>query len=128
MIESIGVIDISTAYTNLSVGHLQDIALLKFKYGSIKIDHIAPSFKSIDLDSDYVGVTFGFDRKAKFKFDIHSSYAPVTLPQHYKYDNAAKYKYNFKGEGYAGSSSASSTLTVKMDYGSLKLIENKSDY
>lgn len=113
-------------YISLKIGTLSNILEVKADYGSLKIDKILNSFKSINVNTDYTsGMRFGFEKGSAFDFIIKMEYAQ------FKYDDMAldfqkkivksTSKYY---EGFYGKSNSGKTVNINVEYGSVSFYNN----
>ena len=111
-------------YLTTRIGDVYKDVSLKADYGSIKIDKMAANAGNVIIESDYVGITIGYDPGYHFNFDIDLGYA--SLRDHNglefnkkKVESSSKYY-----SGYHGNSNSGNTLKITSDYGSVSLKEN----
>ena len=64
-------------YLGIKLGLVYGSLQLSLDYGSLMIQKVMPSFKDIDINSDYTGVKIGYDREAPFRFEVNTSYGGV---------------------------------------------------
>lgn len=118
--QSIESVIMNTKYSNLDVSTLSDAADLEFKNGSIKLRNVKSGFSSIEITSDYTGVTIGVENGAQFAIEASTKYGSVKssdLDIYHDVRNGSQTEV----KGYRGSRDAASKIMAKMNYGSLKI-------
>ena len=118
--QSIESVVMNTKYSNLDVGTLTDAADLEFKNGSIKLRNVKSGFSSIDIDSDYAGITIGVESGAQFTLEAQARNGSVKTSDMEIYHDVKKSS-ETEMKGYRGSRDASSWIKATMNYGSLKI-------
>ena len=106
-------------YLTVRLGNVFKTVSLKANYGSIKIERMASKAKSIDINSDYVGITIGHDAAFNFDFDIDLDYGSLRESDGFNFttkevDHSEKH-YN----GYYGSQNSGNLVKIKSEYGSV---------
>ena len=111
-------------YLTTRIGDVYKDVSLKADYGSIKIDRMAANAGNISIESDYVGITIGYDPGYNFNFDIDLEYA--SLRDHdglefskKKVESGSKYY-----SGYRGNSNSGNTIKITSEYGNISLKQN----
>lgn len=93
-------------------------------YGSIKIDRMTTNAGNVSIDSDYTGVTIGYDSGYQFKFDIQLDYASLRGAEDFQFikkkvDSNDKYY-----QGYHGDANTNNHIKITSDYGSVTFKRN----
>lgn len=117
---TIGNLDVSTRYSNVSVANLGQEADLKMKYGSAKLMHVNSGFTGIDIESEYTEVHLTTDPSASFVFEAQTKYCPVrqsNLEVFHDYQRQSEITL----KGFRGSRNASARIVANMTYGSLSI-------
>ena len=111
-------------YLSTRIGDVYKDITLKADYGAIKIERMTANAGNIDIESDYVGITIGYDSEYDFNFIMDLEYG--SLRDHddleftkKKIESSDKYY-----EGYHGSENSGNTIKVTSDYGSVTLNKN----
>lgn len=94
---------------------------LNNEYGSIRVGHVAPTTREIDIQTDYTGIQLGIDRNWAFQFMIEMQYGSLRYDLDLDFkkqiiDNTEKYY-----EGYHLSPNENQRLVIHSEYGSIKL-------
>ena len=93
-------------------------------YGSIKIDRMKPNAGNVTIDSDYTGVTIGYDPEYQFKFDIKLEYASLRGAEDFQYTNKKTESSDKYYQGYNGDSNSSNLIKIVSEYGSVTFKKN----
>jgi len=112
-------------YLNLTIGQINKRLDISCDYGNLKIDRVAKSFESIDIDSDYLNIKLGFDPTTEFKFDLSNDYGQISFDSFtptYTYKAIESSEKTYRG--YVGSQNAA-TISIRSSYGSIKVYSLK---
>lgn len=106
-------------YLTVRLGNVYKTVSLRANYGSIKIERLASKAKSVDINSDYVGITIGHDANFNFDFDIDLDYGSLRESEGFNFttkevDHSEKH-YN----GYYGSQNSGNLVKINSEYGSV---------
>lgn len=93
-------------------------------YGSIKIDRMTPNAGNVLIDSDYTGVTIGYDSAYQFRFDIKLEYASLRGADEFQFTTKKTGSSDKYYQGFFGNSSASNLIKISSDYGSITFKRN----
>ena len=64
-------------YLTTRLGDVYQDVSLKADYGSIKIDRMTANAGDLEIESDYVGITIGYDSEYNFNFEIDLEYGSL---------------------------------------------------
>ncbi len=64
-------------YLGIKLGLVYGSVDLNMDYGSLVVERIMPSFKDMNVNSDYTGIKIGYDKEAPFSFELKTSYGGV---------------------------------------------------
>lgn len=118
-IENINNLNGNGDYLSLRLGNVYKSVKIKADYGSLKIDRMASKAKNIDIDSDYMGITIGYDSNYNFDFDIDLGYGSLRDSEAFNFTNKEVNTTNKKYNGYHGSKSSGNYVKIKSNYGSV---------
>ena len=112
-------------YLGVKLGLLYGILDVSMDYGSLVVQKIMPSFKDINITSDYTGVKLGYDKEAPFSFEVKTEYGGVNGINN---SNFTVNKRNQSGsdnyyQGYYRSENAGGNINVNSSYGSVSFTE-----
>lgn len=112
-------------YLGIKLGLVYGTVQLSMDYGSLVIQKVMPSFKDIDINSDYTGVKIGYDREAPFSFEVNTSYGGVNGINN---DTFTVNKRNQSGSdnyysGYYRSGNTGGKIKVNSSYGSVSFMD-----
>lgn len=106
-------------YLSLRLGNVFKNVNIKADYGSIKIDRMVSKAKNIDINSEFTGITIGYDTSYNFNFDIDLEYASLRNSDGFNFTNkeidGSEKKYN----GYHGSQNSGNLVKINSEYGSV---------
>jgi len=97
---------------------------LKADYGSIKIKNMTANAGNVLIESDYTGITIGFDSNYNFKFNLDLQYASLRNKGELKILKQIKKSNTKSYAGYYGNKNTSNTITINSEYGSVSLSKN----
>ncbi|MEZ4856171.1 MAG: hypothetical protein R2812_06830 [Gelidibacter sp.] len=106
---------IGDAYKNIDI---------EADYGSIKIDRMTANAGNLTIDSDYVGITIGYDANYQFRFDIDLEYASLRDTDGFEFIKKYEESTDKYYQGYYGNPNAASTIKINSDYGSVTFKKN----
>ncbi len=64
-------------YLGIKLGLVYGSLDINMDYGSLSIQKLMPSFKELNINSDYTGIKLGYDSEAAFDFEVRTSYGGV---------------------------------------------------
>ncbi|MGS2726371.1 hypothetical protein ACU8DI_07155 [Psychroserpens sp. BH13MA-6] len=111
-------------YLTVRLGTIYKNVSIKADYGSIKIDNMAANAGNITIESDYNGITIGYDPAYQFSFDIDLEYASLRDSDDFEFVNRRIESSDKYYEGYRGSASSGNLIRIKSDYGSVSFKKN----
>ncbi|MEH6537466.1 MAG: hypothetical protein V7719_13795 [Psychroserpens sp.] len=106
---------LGTIYKNVSV---------KADYGSIKIEKMAANAGNIEIESDYNGITIGYDPSYNFNFDIDLEYASLRNADEFEFTKKRVESTDKYYQGYHGNSNSGNLIKIKSEYGSVTFKRN----
>ncbi|NRA93871.1 MAG: hypothetical protein HRU26_14550 [Psychroserpens sp.] len=111
-------------YLTLRLGTIYQNVNVKADYGSIKIEKMAASAGNIDIQSDYNGITIGYDSGYTFDFDIDLEYASLRNAEDFEFTKKRIESSDKYYQGYYGSPNSGNMIRIKSEYGSVTFKEN----
>ncbi|WP_204345918.1 hypothetical protein [Psychroserpens algicola] len=111
-------------YLTLRLGTIYNNVNLKADYGSIKIEKMAATAGDIQIESDYNGITIGYDSGYKFNFDIDLEYASLRGADDFEFTKRRIESTDKYYQGYHGSSTSGNMIRIKSEYGSVTFKNN----
>ena len=106
-------------YLNLRLGNVYKNISIKTNYGSIKIDRMASKAQNVTINSDFTGITIGYDAGYNFNFDIDLDYASLRSSEDFNFTNKEIDHTEKKYDGYHGSQNSGNLVKIKSEYGSV---------
>lgn len=104
-------------YITTKLGDVTGSLDLNSSYGSIRVDRLTSTVKSVRIDADYTGIKLGFDSSLSFDFNVRTSYSglsgedAVTVTKSDK--NVSKKNY----EGYHNRKNSGTMIDINSTYG-----------
>ncbi len=106
-------------YLSLRLGNVFRNVNVKTNYGSLKIERIASKAKNININSDFTGITIGYDAGYNFDFDIDLDYASLRESDGFNFTNKEINHTEKKYNGYHGSQNSGNLVKINSEYGSV---------
>ncbi|MCK8520549.1 hypothetical protein M0D21_03155 [Aquimarina sp. D1M17] len=123
-IERGGKVSGNSDYVDTKIGSIDRELNIESDYGSIVVESLQPSVKSVSIDTDYTGISLGYASGCNFDFTFKSSYGGikvddgVTIQKKYVKDSKKEY------QGHVGQPNSGNTINIYSSYGSVKLRKN----
>lgn len=111
-------------YLTLVIGDVYKNIDLNSDYGSIKIGRMTANAGNITIESDYAGITIGYDAGYNFKFDLDLEYASLRDSDGFEFTKKRVESTDKYYQGYYGNSSTSNIIRISSDYGSVSFKRN----
>lgn len=111
-------------YLTLRMGTIYKDVSIKADYGSIKIENMAANAGNIEIESDYCGITIGYDSGFAFNFDIDLEYASLRDTDHFQFTKKRIESSDKYYQGYYGNSNSGNMVRIKSEYGSVTFKKN----
>ena len=111
-------------YLTTVLGDVYKNVQLKAGYGSIKIKNMTANAGNVIIQSDYAGISIGFDPNYNFKFNLDLQYASLRNKSDLEIMKQIEKNNTKSYAGYYGVNSTSNTITINSDYGSVSLSKN----
>ena len=118
-IDNINNLDGNGDYLTLRLGNVYKNVKLRANYGSLKIARMASKAKSIDINSDYVGITIGYDANYSFDFNIELDYGSLRASEGFTFTHKEVDHSDKQYKGYHGAQNSGNVVKIKSDYGSV---------
>jgi hypothetical protein len=106
-------------YLSLRLGNVYKNISIRANYGSLKIDHIASKAQNISINSEFMGMTIGYDSGYHFDFDIDLEYASLRDSDNFNFTNKEVDGTDKKYNGYHGSKGSGNLVKIRSQYGSV---------
>ncbi|WP_026752934.1 hypothetical protein [Sediminibacter sp. Hel_I_10] len=111
-------------YLTVRLGTIYKNVSIRADYGSIKIDNMAANAGNIEIESDYNGITIGFDPAYHFSFDIDLEYASLREDSAFQFNKKRIESSDKYYQGFYGSGNSGNQIKIKSDYGSVTFKKN----
>lgn len=112
------------SYLTTRIGDVYKDVTLDADYGSIKIERMMKSAGDLTIDSDYVGITIGYETGYNFNFIMNLEYASLRDHDHLEFNKKRVESSDRYYEGYHGTENSGNTIKINSDYGSVTLNKN----
>ena len=111
-------------YLTTLIGDVYKNIDIKADYGSIKIERMNSNAGNVNIESDYVGITIGFDASYNFKFDLDLEYASLRDSEGFQFTKKRIESTDKYYHGYYCNSNTSNLIRIKSNYGSVSFKRN----
>ena len=111
-------------YLTVVIGNVYKNIEIRADYGSIKIGKMTANAGNVYIDSNYTGITIGYDPSYNFKFDLSLEYASLRDSDGFEFTKKRVESTDKYYQGYYGSSSTSNLIKINSDYGSVSFKRN----
>lgn len=111
-------------YLTARFGEIYKNIQLTSDYGSIRIDKMTANAGNISIDSDYTGITIGYDASYQFQFDIDLEYASLRGSEDFLFTTKKEASTDKYYKGYYGKSTTNNLIKISSDYGSVTFKKN----
>jgi len=106
-------------YLTLVVGDVYRNVEINADYGSIKIGKMTANAGNVYIQSNYTGITIGYDPSYHFKFDLDLQYASLRDSDGFEFTKKKVESTDKYYVGYYGNPSSSNNIKINSDYGSV---------
>jgi len=111
-------------YLTVRLGNIYKNVNLKADYGSIKIDKMTANAGNIEIESNFNGITIGYDSAYKFRFDIDLEYASLRDADDFEFTKKRTGSTDKYYQGYYRDSNSDNLIRIKSEYGSVTFKRN----
>lgn len=106
-------------YLTLRLGDIYKNVSVDGDYGSLKIENMAATARDINIQSEYMKITIGYDAAYQFDFDIDLEYASLRDSEGLEFTKKHIKSSDKYYSGYNGRASSGNTIRIRSDYGSV---------
>lgn len=118
-VDNVNLIQGSSSHLTTRIGTLFQNAKLETSHGSLKISRIASKANNIDIESQFTGVTIGYDAGFKFNFDLELQFGSLRDTEGFNFVNKEVDRHDKKYRGYYGSKDSGNKIRVNSEHGSV---------
>ncbi|TDU40236.1 hypothetical protein BXY82_2282 [Gelidibacter sediminis] len=111
-------------YLTARLGEIYKNIQLISDYGSIRIDKMTENAGNISIDSDYTGITIGYDANYQFQFAINLEYASLRGSDDFQFTTKKEASTEKSYKGSHGTSTTQNLIKINSDYGSVTFKRN----
>jgi hypothetical protein len=112
---------ISTKYSNVSIGRLNNTLDLSMSYGSGVITKVAKDFAGITLNGKYTDFKINLEAGADARFEAAGSYGGINYPTGMAVSYEKEQGQSREVKGHIGSGSGKALIKAQISYGSLRV-------
>ncbi|WP_027137424.1 GSKIP domain-containing protein [Gaetbulibacter saemankumensis] len=110
-------------YLNMRFGTVYKNLNIKGDYGSLKIDEMGAKAGNINIKSDYLGITIGYNPEYHFNFEMNIKYGDARNTKEFTFTETIKKSVENYYRGYYGSKS-NNLIKIDSDYGNVTFKQN----
>ncbi|MEM5566201.1 hypothetical protein WNY78_13860 [Psychroserpens sp. AS72] len=111
-------------YLTVRLGNIHKNVNIKADYGSIKIDNMSANAGNIEIESDYNGITIGYQPAYNFRFDIDLEYASLRDADNFEFTKKRIESSDKYYKGFHGDANSPNLINIKSEYGSVTFKRN----
>ena len=111
-------------YLTTRIGDVYKDVTLNADYGSIKIDRMTANAGDLEIESDYVGITIGYDSEYNFNFEIDLEYGSLRDDNDLEFNKKNVESSSKYYSGYHVNSGSGNVMKINSEYGSVFLKKN----
>ena len=111
-------------YLTMVIGDVYKNIEIRADYGSIKIGKMTANAGNVLIQSDYTGITIGYDSSYNFNFELDLQYASLRDSDGFQFTKKRVESTEKYYQGYYGSSSSPNLIKINSDYGSVSFKSN----
>ena len=108
-------------YLTTRLGDIYKNVNIKADYGSIEIKQMTANAGNLNIESNYTGITIGYNSAYNFNFDIDLEYASLRDKDGLEISKQRIESSDKYYSGYHGNSSSGNLIKINSDYGSVSL-------
>ncbi len=119
-IDAVAVLRGSGDYLTISCGSVHQQLELQNEFGLIRVNHIYPEMREVQIDASYTGIQLGIDSQWAFDYTVDLEYASFksTVPLEHTVERIKSTEKFFSGKSFDRPNNA--TLKITSEYGSVK--------
>ncbi len=118
-VDNVNRIDGNSQHLTTRIGTVFKNASLDTSHGSLKISRIASKANNIDIESQFTGVTVGYDAAFNFNFDLELQFGSLRDSEGFNFINKEINRHNKRYKGYYGSKDSGNNVKVSSEHGSI---------
>jgi len=111
-------------YLTTRLGDIYKNVEIKADYGSIEIKQMTANAGNVNIDSDYAGITIGFNSGYNFNFEIDLTHASLRDKDGLEMTNQRIESSDKYYSGYHGNANSGNLIKIDSEYGSVSLNKN----
>jgi hypothetical protein len=110
-------------YSNIKIDELYNKVALDTKYTDVRVDYLAASFETIDIDNSYGSIRLGIDPSASYSLSGNAKYAKITYPDNSRV-NRFQENTEMRVDGNVGNAEKpKAKVKIETNYGGVNLTQ-----
>jgi hypothetical protein len=118
-VDNVNLIEGNSSHLTTRIGTVFKNADLKKSHGSLKISRIGSKANSIEIESQFTGVSIGYDASFNFNFDLELQFGSLRDIDGFNFVDKKVDRHQKRYRGYYGSNNSGSTVKVNSQHGSV---------
>ncbi len=106
-------------YLSLRLGDVYKNVSIKADYGSIKIDKMSANAGNIEIQSDYAGISIGYEPGYNFNFEFNMEYGSLRNTDDFNFIKKRIKSSEKYYSGYYGNANSGNKIYINSEYGSV---------
>ncbi|MEB8330396.1 hypothetical protein OO009_13620 [Flavobacteriaceae bacterium KMM 6897] len=111
-------------YINVKLGIIHGNLDISADYGSLRIKELAADAGNVQIKSDYMGITIGYNPQYHFDFEINAEYAGVSGKENFEMNISTEKSNKKYYKGHYGKSNSGNNVSISSEYGSISFNKN----
>ncbi|GAB5564023.1 MAG: hypothetical protein Wins2KO_10860 [Winogradskyella sp.] len=118
-VDKVNTIEGKAQHLTMRIGELLSKADLNTAHGSLKISMMTPNVKEVDIESQFTGITIGYNNAASFNFDLDFQFGSLRDSEGFVFRNKESNMHNKKYKGYYGTENSGNIVRIDSQHGSV---------
>lgn len=118
-VDNVNLIEGNSSHLTTRIGTLFKNADLKTSHGSLKITRIGSKANSIEIESQFTGLSIGYDASFNFNFDLELQFGSLRDSEGFNFINKEVDRHEKRYQGYYGSKDSGGMVKVSSEHGSV---------
>lgn len=123
-IEKVNNVEGNGDYLTMRLGDVYGNVSVDADYGSFKIDNMAATAGNIDIKSDYMKITIGYESGYSFDFELDLEYASLRGDDGFEFSKKIVKSSDKYYKGHNGKANSGNRINITSDYGSVNFDRN----
>ncbi|MBT8376189.1 MAG: hypothetical protein KJO22_04920 [Bacteroidia bacterium] len=123
-VDNINNLDGKGDYLTVRLGNVYNNVTINADYGSIKIDRMASNAGNVLINTEYVGITLGYDSAYNFDFEFDMEYGGLSGTENFNFNTKRIQSSEKYYTGYHGAENSGNKIKINSEYGSITFKQN----